>query len=180
MIACYVSGKGMNATERTWSFKVSVIELLENSGIGYDTRFKYYQSQYPSLGILELARKICEPVEYYDKDWEHYLAQQADIPPDPMKLVEFWLARDLKFQQEARVAIVCFDEAGLGTGVNMMRFIGQKKSVLGFYHRDKSRRKVNITNVLQLEYKYPDQVELSDYESNAEITDRVLSWLSSR
>ena len=48
-IPCYVSGKGMYATERTRQFKVTVIEQLEATGIGYDTRYRYYQRQFPTM-----------------------------------------------------------------------------------------------------------------------------------
>ena len=37
-ISCYVSGKGMYATDKTRQFKVAVIEKLEASDMGYDTR----------------------------------------------------------------------------------------------------------------------------------------------
>ena len=49
MIPCYVSGKGMHATTTTWTFKTLVIEALESSGLGYDTRFRYYRKQFPDM-----------------------------------------------------------------------------------------------------------------------------------
>ena len=48
-IPCYVSGKGMHATATTWAFKTLVIEALESSGLGYDTRYRYYRNQFPDL-----------------------------------------------------------------------------------------------------------------------------------
>ena len=48
-IPCYVSGKGMYATDKTRQFKVTVIERLEAAGVGYDTRYRYYQQQFPSM-----------------------------------------------------------------------------------------------------------------------------------
>jgi hypothetical protein len=63
----------MHATETTWNFKVAVILALEESGAGFDTRFRFYQTQFPEMDPAELARKICDPVEFYDKDWKGYL-----------------------------------------------------------------------------------------------------------
>ena len=45
-IPCYVSGKGMYATDRTRQFKVAVIEQLEATGVGYDTRYRYYHLRF--------------------------------------------------------------------------------------------------------------------------------------
>src|SRR5919198_3056289 len=62
-IPCYVSGRGMHATDRTREFKVEVIHLLESSGLGYDTRYRYYRVQFPEMDPRQLARMICDPIE---------------------------------------------------------------------------------------------------------------------
>ena len=38
-------------------------------------------------------------------------------------------------------------------------------------------RRVNLTNVLQLEAEFPDRVRLAAYASAAEITERLSEWL---
>jgi len=73
LIPCYVSGKGMHATHRTRRFKTEVIHILESTGLGYDTRYRYYQRQFPEKEPGELAQMVCDPIEIYDKDWEDYL-----------------------------------------------------------------------------------------------------------
>ncbi len=67
-IPCYVSGKGMYAGTTTWSFKIRVILALEASGLGYDTRYRYYRRLFPQLDAAKLARRVCDPVEYYDSE----------------------------------------------------------------------------------------------------------------
>jgi hypothetical protein len=41
MIPCYVGGRGKAAQASTKDFKVAVFELLESTGLGYDTRYRY-------------------------------------------------------------------------------------------------------------------------------------------
>jgi len=38
MIPCYVSGKGMHATDATWQFKITVMALLQSSTLVFITR----------------------------------------------------------------------------------------------------------------------------------------------
>ena len=57
-IPCYVSGKGMHATDRTRQFKVEVIEILESTGRGYDTRYRYYRQQFPDMDSGGFCRKV--------------------------------------------------------------------------------------------------------------------------
>ena len=120
MIPCYVSGKGMYATVTTWAFKTAVIEALESSLLGYDTRYRYYRTQFPDMDALELARLICDPIEYYDKDWPAYRAGDGMRLPLVEAATRFMLERDHLFRTEAQAAIYCFDEAGFGSGINVI------------------------------------------------------------
>ena len=136
MIPCYVSGKGMHATDVTWSFKTSIISMLETSGLGYDTRFRYYQKQFPNKPVEQLARIICDPMEYYDLDWPEYKALHKMAMSKEEMATRFMLERDKQFQKEAQVAIYCFDEAGFGSGINVMRFLNAQKPILGFINEE--------------------------------------------
>jgi len=177
MIPCYVSGKGMHASEVTWSFKTSVITTLESTGLGYDTRFNYYRDQFPDMQTEQLARMICDPVEYYDKDWAEYRARHKRAMPKEEMVTRFMLERDMRFQQEAQVAIYCFDEAGFGSGVNVMRFLQAKKPVLGFLNEENKHKSLNVSNVLQLKAQYPNLIHLIEYISQDDITKHVVQWL---
>jgi hypothetical protein len=177
MIPCYVSGKGMHATTTTWTFKTLVIEALESSGLGYDTRYRYYQAQFPDLERGALARQICDPIEYYDKDWPEYMAAPKDGQDEVTAATEFMLERDARFRAEARVAIFCFDEAGFGSGVNTMRFLHAGKRVLGFYSTELLSGTLNLSNILQLGIEYPRQFTLQRYQRPEEIGAAVLEWL---
>lgn len=177
-IPCYVSGKGMYATDATWAFKIEVMELLQSSGLGFDTRAQYYRKQFPEMAIKEFLRMVCDPVEYYDKDWPSWqLENRSRFDNEDELVTAFFLERDLGFQAEAAVAIVCFDEAGFGSGVNVMRFIHAGKPVLGFYNPDYHRAGHNIHNVIQLAMNYPDLVTLHRYRDVDEITAHVVAWL---
>ena len=68
----------MHATESTWEFKTTVIATLEETKLGYDTRFAYYRKQFPDMQTEQLARMICDPMEYYDLDWDEYRGQNGD------------------------------------------------------------------------------------------------------
>ena len=63
MIPYYVGGKGKAAQASTKDFKVAVFEVLESSGLGYDTRFRYYRQQYPAMRWESFARMVCDPIE---------------------------------------------------------------------------------------------------------------------
>lgn len=177
MIPCYVSGKGMHATEITWSFKTSVINTLETTKLGYDTRFKYYRQQFPDMQTEQLARMICDPVEYYDKDWPEYRVRHKRAMSKEEMVTRFMLERDMRFQQEAKVAIYCFDEAGFGSGVNIMRFLYNKKPILGFLNEENKRKSLNVSNVLQLKAQYPNLIHLIEYISLDDISKQVIRWL---
>ncbi len=177
MIPCYVSGKGMHATSTTHSFKVTVMMWLDASGLGYDTRYRYYEQQFPDLSPAALARKVCDPIEYYDRDWPAWrAAQPADADEDEL-VTAFFLARDTRFRAEAQAAIYCFDEAGFGSGVNVMRFIQARKPVLGFCHREAGKRPMNVGNVLQLALEYPDLITVQRYAEVEETLSMVRTWL---
>lgn len=168
----------MFAGEPTWSFKTLVIGWLERSGLGYDTRFRYYRAQFPELGAEDLVRRVCDPIEFYDRDWPAY--RDAKIRtglPEAEVLAEFVLERDARFRNDADAAIYCFDEAGIGSGINVMRFIYAGKPVLGFYSALDGKRQVNLTNVLQLRLEFPQQVRLATYQTPDDITTRLGSWL---
>ncbi|MBM3357441.1 MAG: hypothetical protein FJY54_06910 [Betaproteobacteria bacterium] len=175
MIPCYVSGAGMYAGERTWSFKTTVIAWLEGSGLGYDTRYRYYRARFPELDPEALARLVCDPIEHYDRDWPRYRAGSS--LPEEEALAHFVLERDARFRDEARVAIYCFDEAGIGSGVNAMRFVHAGKPIVGFYAADAGARRVNLTNVLQLAAEFPEQVRLAAYRTPGDITTQLGVWL---
>lgn len=178
MIPCYVSGKGMHATASTWNFKTSVMAVLESTGLGYDTRYHYYRNQFPAMPADEFARMVCDPIEYYDKDWPAWRTIHHQKFRDEDELVTaFFLERDRDFQQQAQVAIYGFDEAGFGSGVNVMRFITASKPVLGFYNPGVQHERVNIHNVIQLEMEYPKLVTLCRYRHVDEIAERVTAWL---
>jgi hypothetical protein len=167
----------MYATNQTWLFKTNIITILESSRLGYDTRYRYYKKQFPDTGIQQLARMICDPIEYYDKDWPDYLANKDPHKTEAEAIVDFVLIRDYQFQREAEVAIYCYDEAGFGSGINTMRFINAGKPLLGFFNSRIKERGINISNILQLEAVYPHLVTLVEYESNADIADRVVDWV---
>ena len=177
MIPCYVSGKGMHASEVTWSFKTSVITTLESTGLGYDTRFHYYRDQFPDMQTEQLARMICDPVEYYDKDWAEYRARHKRAMSKEEMVTRFMLERDMRFQEEAQVAIYCFDEAGFGSGVNVMRFLQAKKPVLGFLNEENKHNSLNVSNVLQLKAQYPTLIHLMEYISQDDISKSVVHWI---
>lgn len=176
MIPCYVSGAGMFATDTTRDFKTLVIGWLEASGLGYDTRYRYYRAQLPEFDPARLARLVCDPIERYDRDWPAYRARSG--LPEPQTLARFVAERDDKFRREARVALYCFDEAGIGSGINVMRFVHEGKPVLGFYAAEAAKRRINLTNVLQLEVQFPAQVQLAAYCGPADVTARLAGWLS--
>ncbi len=180
MIPCYVSGKGMHATTTTWTFKTLVIDALESSGLGFDTRYRYYRRQFPEMPPDTLARLICDPIEYYDREWPAWRASRGAEVDDAKVVTEFMLERDHRFRDEARVAIYCYDEAGFGSGVNTMRFLGAGKPVLGFYNRDNIAGSLNISNVLQLELDYPGLFTLLPYRRPDEIPAQVRGWLERR
>ncbi|MEE8292246.1 MAG: hypothetical protein V3U27_13150 [Candidatus Tectomicrobia bacterium] len=176
-IPCYVSGKGMYATDMTRQFKVAVIEKLEATGIGYDTRYRYYQQQFPTMAPSALTQMICDPIEYYDLDWEAYQAANAAGCDEDDALTAFMLERDARFRQEAQVAIYCYDEAGFGSGLNTMRFLQTEKPILGFYHAEIKQQGVNINNILQLAIDFPTLITLVRYQSLDDIGSTLVAWL---
>lgn len=165
----------MYAGEPTRAFKTLVIEWLEASGLGFDTRYRHYRSRFPALGSRELARLVCDPIERYDPDWPSY--RSCCGLPEEEALVRFVAERDAAFRDAARAAIYCFDEAGLGSGINTMRFVLARKPLFGFYSSDPRRRRVNLTNVLQLAFEFPDRVKLCAYRAPEEVTARLAAWL---
>jgi hypothetical protein len=178
VIPCYVSGAGMRAGETTWSFKTLVIGWLERSGLGYDTRFRYYRAQFPQLGAEDLARQVCDPIEFYDRDWPAYRDAEVGAGlPEAEALAKFVLERDARFRNDADAAIYCFDEAGVGSGINVMRFVYAGKPVLGFYSVDPGVRRINLTNVLQLGLEFPDRVWLAAYRTGDDIMTQLGRWL---
>jgi len=178
MIPCYVSGKGMHASKATWNFKTTVMATLESSGQGYDTRHNYYRKQYPDMPADQFARMVCGPIENYDKDWPEWRTRnEPAFNTEDGRITAFFMERDRNFQNEARVAIYGFAEAGFGSGINTMRFIDAGKPILGFYNPDIKHGQLNIHNVIQLEMEYPELVTLHRYSDIDEIPERVTSWL---
>jgi len=177
MIPCYVSGKGMHATEITWSFKTTVIKSLEESGLGYDTRYHYYQKQFPDMQSEQLARMICDPMEYYDLEWDDYREQHKLALSKEAIATRFMLERDNRFRDEAQVAIYCYDEAGFGSGVNTMRFLYSGKPILGFINQEHKHKSLNVSNVLQLKAQFPDLIHIMNYRSMDDVNKYILHWL---
>ena len=180
MIPCYVAGKGMHATSTTWGFKTAVFELLESTGIGYDTRYRYYQNELPEVPADELGRLICDPIESYDKEWPTYWANVKHSRDYEEALTEYMLRLDDGFRREAEVGIFCLDEAGLGTGINVMRFMAMRKPILGLYNLSEKKRGVNVNNILQLKIDFPDLVTLQAYKDLENLKAIVLQWLKER
>lgn len=177
-IACYVSGKGMHATSTTWAFKTLVIQALESSGLGYDTRYRYYRPRFPALPPERLARLVCDPIEYYDEDWPAWRERHASEADETRLVTRFMLERDRRFRDDAQVAIYCYDEAGFGSGVNSLRFLEAGKPLLGFHHaRGPGASLLNLCNVMQLELDYPELVTLRTYRDATEIPSMVIAWL---
>jgi hypothetical protein len=169
MIPCYVSGKGMFASETTWDFKTHVMQFLQKEGLGYDTRHQYYRQQFPDMDEEEFARMICDPVEYYDKNWPTYLQQHRHEKEEWKLATEFMLRLDLGFQAEAQIAIYCFDEAGFGSGVNNMRFLQNNKPVIGFYHQNLAEKNKNMSNFFQLSITHPKLFHCVSYQQISDI-----------
>ena len=168
----------MYATATTWDFKVAVIVLLEESGLGYDTRYRYYRRQFPEMTVAKLARQICDPIENYDRDWPQWRAAQTARCDDNESVTAFFLERDSRFRAEAQVGIFCLDEAGFGSGINVMRFIQAGKPILGFYRHASAARTINVGNFLQLQLEYPGLVRLYAYQFPDDILGEVRRWLA--
>jgi len=177
MKPCYVTGKGMHASVPTWDFKTSIIEMLESTGLGYDTRYRYYREKFPDLDRQSLARLICDPMEYYDPDWPAFHDQRLPDCSEEQAATEFMLQLDNRFRDEAEAVIACYDEAGFGSGVNAMYFLQAGKPLLGFYNRIRLAPTINLSNLLQLQLAYPDQAELYAYRDTEEIVAVTRSWL---
>ena len=129
------------------------------------------------MAPLVLAQMICDPIEYYDLDWEAYRAANAVGCDEDDALTAFMLERDTQFREGAQVAIYCYDEAGFGSGLNTMRFLQADKPILGFYQAQIKQQGVNLNNILQLAIDFPSLVTLVCYESLEDIGSTVLSWL---
>jgi hypothetical protein len=175
MIPCYVGGRGKPAHASTKDFKVAVFELLESTGLGYDTRYRYYRRQYPDMSREDFARMVCNPIEGYDKDWPDYQERRAGSMSKELSLTAFVLERDQAFRDEARAAIMCYNEAGLGTGINSMQLLAEGKP---FFLRDPTQGPLNVQNILQLELLYPSLVTLVPYDHLNEGSQRLTGWLT--
>ncbi len=179
-IPCYVSGKGMHATQTTWAFKTLIIATLETTGLGYDTRYRYYRPRFPDMPGEELARLICDPIEYYDGDWPGYLASRGAGADETLAATEFMLTRDRLFRAEARAAIYCYDEAGFGSGVNSLRFLQEGKPILGFHSETQRSGTLNPSNILQLALEYPGLCTLQRYRGPDDIAPALIAWLQAQ
>ena len=168
----------MFATATTRNFKVAVIGLLEDSGLGYDTRYRYYRRQFPEMAAAKLARMVCDPVENYDRDWLQWRTAQAPGYDEETLITRFFFERDSRFRDEAQAAIFCLDEAGFGSGVNVMRFLHVSKPILGFYRRTSRSHVLNVGNFLQLQMEYPALVCLYAYGSFDDILGEVRRWVA--
>ncbi len=179
-LACYVSGKGMFASQQTWHFKTMVIRTMTAAGLGYDTRYQYYRDRFPELSAERLARLICDPIEYYDPDWPAYRQGEGAACSEIEAATRFMLPRDRRFQDRAEVAIYAFNEAGFGSGVNCMRFLQAGKPILGFYDPHRLTAGLNLSNILQLALDYPQLVTLCECRDDDSLRERLVSWLAER
>lgn len=177
MKPCYVTGKGMHASTPTWNFKTAIIDMLETTGLGYDTRYRYYQHKFPTMDRASLARLICDPMEYYDPDWPAYRDSRLPQCSEEQAATEFMLRLDDRFRDEAAAVIGCYDEAGFGSGVNAMVFLQAGKPLLGFYNRQHLAATMNLSNLLQLQLAYPQLVTLHEYSDPDEIIAVSRAWL---
>jgi len=177
MIPCYVTGKGMHASSTTWAFKTGIIAMLEQTALGFDTRYHYYRQQFPTMDKMELARLICDPMEYYDKDWPGYRDQRPPGCSEEQAATEFMLRLDDRFRDQAEAVIACYDEAGFGSGVNAMVFLQAGKPILGFYNSQALASTINLSNIMQLGIAYPDLFTLHEYQHPDEIPVIARSWL---
>jgi len=177
MIPCYVTGKGMHASATTWSFKTGIIAMLEQTGLGFDTRYRYYQQQFPTMDDADLARLICDPMENYDRDWPAYRDRRLPAVAEDQAATEFMLHLDNLFRDQAQAVIACYDEAGFGSGVNAMVFLQAGKPILGFYNRAALGKGINLSNILQLSIAYPELFTLHEYQHPDEIPDIARTWL---
>ena len=178
-VACYVGGKGMFASEPTWSFKVSVFKCLRETQLGYDCRHRYYRALFPDMPDNEFDRMVCDPIEYYDPDWTTQRAQYDDENADAMAITRFWLQRDLAFQAQATVGIFGLDEPGFGTAINIARFLDNKKPVSGFYNPALSKKSTqhNFHNLLQLTITHPTLFSLNPYEDENDLRQQLTAQL---
>jgi hypothetical protein len=177
MKPCYVTGKGMFASEPTWSFKTTIIEMLETTRLGFDTRYRYYEKQFPGMEREPLARLICDPMEYYDQDWPKFRDQRSGTCSEDQAATEFMLQLDNRFRDEAEAVIACYNEAGFGSGVNAMYFLQAGKPLLGFYNRAQLAPSINLSNLLQLALAFPGLAEIHEYHNPEEIIETTRSWL---
>ena len=178
MIPCYVGGKGKAAPDATKDFKVAVFETLESTGLGYDTRYRYYRRQYSDMSRDRFARMVCDPIEAYDREWPEYRAWHRGSLSDEEVLTAFVWEKDKSFRDEARAAIFCYNDAGLGTGINSMQLLAEGKPLLGFFLRDPIQGPGNVQNVLQLKLLYPSLVTLVRYDDLTEVVESVKRWLT--
>jgi len=81
----------------------------------------------------DFARMVCNPIEGYDTDWPDYRERRAGSMSKELSLTAFVLERDQAFRDEARAAIICYNEAGLGTGINSMQLLAEGKPLIGFF-----------------------------------------------
>lgn len=167
----------MFATATTWDFKMAVVGMLEETSLGYDTRYRYYRRQFPELTSENVAQMICDPIENYDRDWRQWRVAQRQEVDEQTLITRFFLERDSQFRNEAQVAIICLDEAGFGSGVNVMRFIKAGKPVLGFYRDTTEINGVNIGNFIQLQIEYPQLIHIFAYQHIEDVLSEVRRWL---
>lgn len=168
----------MHASEITWEFKTTAIQLLEETRLGFDTRFEYYRKQFPDMLTEQLARMICDPMEYYDLDWDEYRALNKRSMSKEEMATRFMWERDSLFLSKAHAAIYCFDEAGFGSGVNVMRFLFNQTPILGFLNAENTNKTLNASNVLQLKAQFPDLIHLVEYRSMKDVRKHIILWLT--
>ena len=93
-------------------------------------------------------------------------------------LTAFVWEKDQGFREEAQAAIMCYNDAGLGTGINSMRLLADGKPLLGYFLRDPRQRPVNVQNILQLKRLYPALVTLVRYDDLHEVGESLTRWLT--
>lgn len=65
-----------------------------------------------------------------------------------------------------------------GEGINMMRrLVHARKRVWEFLAAGAARGRMNLTNVLQLAARFPQQMRLALYRETSDVTEKLALWV---
>jgi hypothetical protein len=110
-------------------------------------------------------------------DWMTYRVVHMRGQGEDKVITTIFMERDARFRRQARAAISCYDEAGLGSGPNSLRLIMENKPILGCYNPGVKDYRVNLHHILQLGSEFPRLVTLVGYGTIAAIRPKLLAWL---